>query len=474
MALHPSLALAQTPRLDSSSAAMHPTIFQLQAFGTARLPLVHSRAVLRHLRSGCGRCRRALAARLIPWMDEEPAAEAAATDAADCGPALGAAYVRAAARAARARASLLSTSRSAGPAERVLAILDEEGPRAIGRLPRSLLGMPAIEALLRQTYERGPANPYLRLRLAELAYDLAGAMQGPHPLLEQARCQAQIELANAYRVALDLGSAEQLLARAEERISRGGFDPLVEARLLFCRSLLLGDQSRPGPARAAIAAAMSIYRREARHKELARALGHDSLLLSDVLHDLSSSTSRARQVLLLLDPDEEPLAASCALHMICCNELQSGNWREALAMLRRHRRSMAVHDHGRNRARFARMEGELLGHEGDLAGAASAFAFSRRELEAIGQPYEAGTVALVWASVLRRRGDVQGAQAMVLEATGSLLRLEPHHELYVALMLLRTANRFSSTREEIPLEAMVRFLGHAEFNPSISLQSFLA
>jgi hypothetical protein len=143
-------------------------------------------------------------------------------------------------------------------------------------------------------------------------------------------------------------------------------------------------------------------------------------------------------------------------------------------MLRRRRRSMALHDHVRNRARFARMEGELLGHEGDLAGAASAFAFSRRELEAIGQPYEAGAVALVWASVLRRRGEVQGAQAMVMEATGSLLRLELHREVHVALMLLRTANRFSATREEIPLEAMVRFLCHAEFSPSIRFQSYLA
>ncbi|HYL05293.1 MAG TPA: hypothetical protein VE075_04600, partial [Thermoanaerobaculia bacterium] len=458
-----------TPR-----AAMHPTIFQLQAFGTARLPLVHRRAVLRHLRSGCGKCRRALAPRLIPWMDEEPAAEAASTDAAGCGPALAAAYLRAAARAARAGASLLAPSRSAGPAARALAILNEEGPQAIGRLPRSLLGMPAIEALLQQTYEMGPANPRLRIRLAELTYDLASTARGTQAPLEQARCRALIELANAYRVALDLRSAEQLLARAEERISRDGFDPLVTARLLFCQSLLLGDQSRPGPARAAIAAAISIYRREARRQDLARALGHDSLLLSDVLHDWSASTSRARQVLLLLGPDEEPLATACALHMACYNELQSGNWREALAMLRRHRRSMALHDHGRNRARFARMEGELLGHEGDLAGAASAFTFSRGELEAIGQPYEAGTVALIWASVLRRSGDVQGAQAMVMEATGSLLRLELSHEVYAALMLLRTTNRFSSTREEIPLEAMVRFLSHAEFNPSVRFQPFLA
>ncbi len=474
MDLYPPLPLTHLPGQDRSRAATHPTVFQLQAFGTPRLPPAHGRAVLRHLRGGCASCRRALAPRLIPWMDEDPAAEAAATDTAGCGPALAAEVLRAAARAARAGARPRPASRTASAADRALAILEEAGPQAIGRLPRGLLGLPAIEALLRRTYEAGPANPRLRVRLAELTYDLASTAREPHPRLEQARCRALVELANAYRTALDLGTAEQLLDRARERISRGGCDPLVEARLLYCQSLLLGDQSRPGPARAAIAAAMSIYRREARHQDLARALGHDSLLLSDVLHDAGSSTSRARQVLLLLDPDEEPLAAACAMHMICCNLLESGGWREALALLRRHRRAMTLHEHGRNRARFARLEGELLGREGDLAGAANAFALSRRELEAIGQPYEAGAVALVWASVLRRGGDVQGAQAMVLEATGSLLRLELHREVYVALMLLRTTNRFSATRDEIPLDAMVRFLGHAEFNPSIRLQPYLA
>src|SRR5205807_771628 len=99
--------------------------------------------------------------------------------------------------------------------------------------------------------------------------------------------------------------------------------------------------------------------------------------------------------------------------------------REALAILDRHRGTIVTHEHGRNRARVAKLEGELLGHAGDMENAAGAFALCRRELEAIGQPYEAGVWTLVWAKTLERRGELAAAQAVVAEATEKLLKLDP-------------------------------------------------
>jgi hypothetical protein len=454
---------------------MHPTTFQLNAFGTPRLPAAQSRVVLFHLRTGCGRCRATLAPRLIPWMDHEPAAEAAATNPANGGRTLAAAYLRAAARAARAGAKRTTLgSKSGGPVDQALAILNAEGPAAISRLPRQLFGLPAIAALLRQTYELGPFDPRLRVRLAELAYDLAQSTRGDGPEIKQLRCRAVIELANAYRVSLDLRTAQQLLHRAEEEIDRGGIHPLVEARLRCCQSMLFGDQTRPVPARAAIAAAMSIYRREAQTADLARALVQDALVLTDALRSYGLARTCHSQALLLLDPDEDPLVTGGAVTGLCNTALRLGDWREALATLRRHRQGMSFLNRGRNRARVARLEGELLAREGDMTGAASAFVFSRRQLMAIGQPYEANMVTLVWAAALRHRGDLDAAQALVAEATESLLRLDPHREVYVTLMYLRTANRFSPTRMDIPLDEMIQFLSNAEFNPSLRLQSYLS
>ena len=453
---------------------MHPTVFQLNAFGTSRLPPARTRTVLVHLRGGCARCRAALAPRLIPWMDPQPAAEAAAAEAARCGPTLAAAFLRAAARAARAASKPRSLPKPEGRTRQALAILDAEGPAAIGRLPRHLLGLPAIEALLHQTYTLGPGDPRLRLRLAELACDLAESARGDHPRLRQARCQAMIELGNAHRVTLDLHAAQQQFDRAAEEIARGGSDPLVAARLLYGQSVLFIDQSRPQPARTAAAAAMSIYRREAKPVDLARALTQDACVLSELLRDHVLSRDQCRHALLLLEPGEAPLVASAALTDMCYADMRLGNWREALATLRRHRQAILTHHRGRNRARIARLEGELLGYAGDRTGAGSAFAFSRHELEAIGQPYERGITTLAQATTLRRLGDLEASQALVAEATESMLRLDPYPEVHTALLVLRTANRFSETRAALPLEAIGHFLADAEFNPSIRLQPYLA
>jgi len=453
---------------------MHPTIFQLNAFGTSQLPPAQTRAVLRHLRRGCSRCRTALAPRLIPWMDPHPAAEAAATEAERCDRTLAAAYLRAAARAARAGSKRRPLGAPEGPTGQALAILDAEGPAAIGRLPRQLLGLPAIEALLHQAYTRGPADPRLRLRLAELAHDLAESTRSEEPRLRQVRCQAMIDLANAHRVALDLRAAQQQLDRAAEEVARGGIDPRLEGRMLHCQATLFRDQARSLPARATIEAAMSIYRREAEPVELARALGLCARVFFGVLHEYAPARACLRHALLLLEPGEEPLVTCAALMALCHTEMMMGNWREALTRFRRHRQSIQIHDRGVSRARIARLEGELLGRAGDVTGADSAYAFSRREVEAIGQPYEAGIVTLAWAAFHRRRGNLEAAQGLVAEATELLLRLDPPREVHAALMVLRTANRFSETRAALPLEAIGAFLSNAEFNPSIRLQSYLA
>src|SRR5260370_22534505 len=100
-------------------------------------------------------------------MGRHPGPAAAATEAARCGQTLAASYLRAAARAARAATRVRASPAKQGRTGQALAILDAEGPAAIGRLPRRLLGLPAIAALLHLTYTLGPADPRPRLRLAD-------------------------------------------------------------------------------------------------------------------------------------------------------------------------------------------------------------------------------------------------------------------------------------------------------------------
>lgn len=453
---------------------MHPTPFELQAFGHCRLPAVQSRSVLLHLRNGCAACRTVLAPRLIPWMDDDAAAEARATEPARYGRTVAAAYLGAAKRAARAGAKLRAAVGSASPSRRALAILHAEGPAAIGRLPRRLLGIPAIEALLRMAAKLSSSDPCLRLRLAELASDLAESGREEVHAFREIRCRATIELANAHRVNLNLGAAQHELDRAADDVARGGYDPLVEARLLQIQAGLYCDQSRAAASRNLMSGAKRIYRREARAPELAGALVGEAVLQMDVTGDLDLAQERCRDALDVLGSEPEPLIAGCALMNLCIIMEKTGRWREARATLDRYRRLIVLHERGRHRARINKLEGELLGQAGDMDNAARAFASCRRDLEAIGQPYEAGIWTLAWAAVLERRGELAAAQAVVAAATENLLKLDPHREVYLALICLRTTNRFSATRSTIPLAPMINFLSNAEFNPSLRLQSYLA
>ncbi len=453
---------------------MHPTIFELRSFGLPRLPAARGRAVLRHLRGGCGRCRATLAPRLIPWMDDGPAGEARATDPARCGRTLEAAYLRAAGRALTAAARPRSTIEGGRHVDQALAILDAEGPEAIGRLPRHLLGLPAIEALLHQTRTLGLRDPRLRLRLAELACDLAATARGEPCQMRRARSRATIELANAQRVALDLRAAQQQLDRAEEDLAGDRSERLLHARLLNIQGAIYADLSQPTAAQAASAAAMLIYRQEAQRVELASALISASCTFSDNLGDHEQEYALCQQALSLLGPGDDPRLAATALHGSSLALLRSGRWAEAFEALQSCHRLRGIPNRGRDHARLARLEGEILGRAGDLAGAARAFESARQELLIIDHRYEVGEVLLSWAATLMLRGDMVAAGRLIADATESMLRLDPHREIYLAMICLRTANRFPAIRQTLRLQPMIKFLGVAKFNPSIRLQSYLA
>jgi tetratricopeptide (TPR) repeat protein len=456
---------------------MHPTIFELNAFGSSRLPGAQGRAVLRHLRQGCARCRAALSARLILWLDEGPAAEARASDPRRHGRALVAEHLRAAARAFRAASKLRRSPDANVDVDHALAILEAEGPAAIGRMPRRLLGPAAVEALLHSTSTLGAPDPRVRLRLAELAYDLAYR----HPnnpsderRARELRCRAGVELANAHRVLNHLRLAQEELDRAREELLRGAHDPLIAARLLVIQGVVMTDRWNLADAHETLSAATRIYRRRGLILDLAQAAGlsrANVLMYSGKLEDALRWQSEAVQA---IDREREPAGAAVALHAMTGALLGLGRWREALDLQRRERAFLAAHSHGRNASLGEQLQGRLLSRAGDLQGAVRAFASCRGRLEALGYPFAAGIASLHWAAALEEHGDWAASRARVLEGTDLILRLDPAENVYSALMLLRTTRQFSATRDALPLEQMVEFFYRAVCNPDFRLDSFLS
>jgi tetratricopeptide (TPR) repeat protein len=452
---------------------MHPTIFELNAFGRCRLPEAQGRAVLRHLHQGCARCRAALSARLALWLDEGPAAEARASDPRRHGRALVAEHLRAAARAFRAASKLRRPPDANVDVDRARAILEAEGPAAIGRMPRRLLGPAAVEALLQATVTFGAYDPRSRLRFAELAYDLAHRDPSGERRARELRCRAGIELANAHRVLNDLRLAQEELDRAREELLRGAHDPAVAARLLVIQGVVMTDRWSHADAHETLCAAARIYRRRLLIQSVASTGASDANVLlrvgkfDDALHRFSSG-------LQVLGREGIPAFTAHAICGICCSQLELGRWREALDLLRRERAFLATHSHGRNASRIDQLEGRLLHRSGDLQGAVKAFTSCRDRLESLGYLYEAGTASLFWAAALEEHGDWDASRARIMEGTDLILKLNPADNVYSAVMLLRTTRQFSATRDALPLERMVEFLWRAEYYPDLRLDSFLS
>jgi tetratricopeptide (TPR) repeat protein len=451
---------------------MHPTIFELNAFGRCRLPPAQGRAVLLHLHRGCGRCRAALSTHLMLWMDEGPAAEARGSDPRHYGRALVAAYLRAARRAFRAATKRRTPHDADADVDHALARLEAEGPAAIGRMPRRLLGPAAVEALLRLTSTLGAPDPRLRLRFAELACDLAHRDTSDERRARELRCRAAVELANAHRVLTQHRLAQEQLDRAREELLRGDHDPLVAARLLVIQGLVLGDQWRPAAAYETLSGAVRIYRRRARLSDLAQAVvSCANLGLAGKFDEAQQCRFDALQV---LDREREPAVLAATLHGMYISLLETGRWREALDILRRERALLTAHAHGRNASRVAQIEGRLLHRAGDVEGAAKAFASSRDICKSHGYLHEAGVASLFWAAALEERGDWDGSRARILEGTDLILRRNPEGNVYSAAMLLRTTKQFSATRDTLPLDRVIAYFQRADTNPDLHLQSYLS
>jgi tetratricopeptide (TPR) repeat protein len=454
---------------------MHPSALQLQAFGRCRLLYAPARRVLEHLCRGCRGCWVVLSPYLIPWLDDEAAAEARATDAADAGPGLRAAYIEAAQRAARAAARLRSTETGEEAIRRVVKILEAEGVASLGRLPRHLMGRPAIGALLRLCREWGPADPSLRLRLAELASDLASWRQtGPagDAANRKLRFRGHIELAHTHRMLGEHRSAQEGLNLAGEELRQGEHDELLEAELIENQAALLGDQHRLRAAVAGMASAISVYRRRGVPGDLARALVRYANLYC-LAAKFQPALDNYQAALVIVDDVREPMVAGSAMQGSCETLLLDGRWGEALSLFRCSRPMIDRSLSALNGARTSRLEGRLLDRAGDAAGAARAYAHCRGVFTAFGKRYVAAVTLLDQAAALERQGDLAGSRTLVFEGTDKLLELQPQQEVFAALMLLRATRRFSAARPALSLDRVIDYLDAAEFNPSLRLQFYL-
>jgi len=232
----------------------HPRRAQLERFGRAgssetaeltELSRQENREIIRHLLSGCARCRR-VTERFLPLTAAVAAAGDDTMDAPehfDYAPAFAAAR-----RELGRRQRAFAIEQEAAPALLAeLAVHPFDGQWLMVTQQARFQSWALCDLLLEESREWGFQDPGRALDLAELG--AAAAAHLSHAVYGTARvndlaARAWATLANVERIRSDFRSAEKGFSRAEQLLREGTGDPLEKARILLLKASLRGNQGR--------------------------------------------------------------------------------------------------------------------------------------------------------------------------------------------------------------------------------------
>jgi tetratricopeptide (TPR) repeat protein len=226
----------------------HPRRAHLERFGSAGLSRQENLEVIRHLLSGCTRCRR-VTERFLPRTAREATAMEATAMAAmtaegfEYAPAFAAAH-----RELDRRQKAFTAERAVAPALLAELAAHPFDDRCLMIAHQARFQSWALCALLlEESREWGFQDPARSFDLAEL-----GAVAATHldptiyglARVNDLAARAWSTLANAEHIRSDFRSAEKGFARAEQLLKKGPGDPLEKAWLLLLKASLRGNQGR--------------------------------------------------------------------------------------------------------------------------------------------------------------------------------------------------------------------------------------
>jgi tetratricopeptide (TPR) repeat protein len=261
----------------AGKAGLHPTRAELEDFMLGKLSQRESREVILHLLSGCSRCQTVTAA--FWYAGASGASEDSRADRIE--PSDRFRYDRTMNRVLyrvrTARAGLETERAGARP---LMAELDAQ-PRdrwpALVQADARFHTWGFCELLLDRSREARDLGRDLGEAglCAGLTVSLAGRIDtSVHPdvLVQELTARAWTALADVWREAGDLRSAEENLRRAEAHLLRGTGDRLERARLLERKAALRTSQERPEEAARLLSRAILLYRRLGQWERVGRIL----------------------------------------------------------------------------------------------------------------------------------------------------------------------------------------------------------
>jgi tetratricopeptide (TPR) repeat protein len=433
----------------------HPSPERLGRFALGDLAAADADAIVVHLMRGCPRCRAEVEAHLrlaLTPAAHPPAAARADLDAYDRAveAALAAVLLHgvAAVKVRERTRRLLAELRAGGtlavlapPAPpRVESSVVTKAPRSERHAPASLRSrepriFPCFDAALIYSWELRQDDPRRMIELALYATALAPRLgEDGYTAAQVADFQARAwgELANAYRVADDLGRAEEAIARAFEHCEHGTGDEGLRARLLSLHASVLGSRGRLRAALEALARVRAIHLHRGDRHHAGRALIQAGYCLGyGGLSELALET--VDEGMAMIDAELDPGLYVNALHnhielLVCC-----GRFQEAQVLLRRHRSRLLAGQGLHNRLRLKGIEGRLEAGLGNLARAERASMTAYRRWRKAGSRRMAAVLELDLAAVRIRQGRLDEAQQLIESAVRTLEEIGAPAEIMTVL-----------------------------------------
>lgn len=329
------------------------------------------------------------------------------------------------------------------------------------------------ELLCEESERVAPADARRAVELAELAVELAGALEEWQPAEElwlfELRANAWAHLGNARRVLGEMRSAREAFTKADE-LWRAGADSMgdvlgYEARILAMKASFLAADRRPAEARAALDQALQAE--PAGSLRLALVIGKAKLLGEEGESDFA--VSLLQEVTPQIDRVAEPRLLLCARHNLLGLLTIAGRHDEAEALLPEVAALSHALDNDLDLVRLRWAEGRLAAGKGEAEQAITLLSSVRDELSSRGVGYDTALVSLELALVYARSGRFEEVRAIARDIIPLFLVQDVHREAIAALTVFVQAAEAGSA--DLALIAQVTdYLARAQGNPGLRFE----
>ncbi len=448
----------------------HPTPEALEQFVLGQLAAPEMREIARHLMTGCQQCQEVTACLWEPAEVEDPLAlaggEAGSEGARD---GYDEVLDRVFARIIAAE-TVIEEQRAVGRKlfEELMQLPEARRHLLLSNSQRFRNRM-LCERLIEQSHEDGFNEPRRAIEIANLATLVADRLEpgdcGGEEAQNSLRARTWAQLGNAFRVNLQLASAERAFAVAESLLEEGPIAMLDRARVHVLLASLRLDQRRFAEALQLFDRASFLYKKLGQWSLLGRTLLQKAMVCSEA-GDAENEMRLLRQALDLIDPQADPRVFLAARHSLVIALNESGRSREAFALLFHTRPLYLKMGDRMNLLRLRWLEGQVALGLQRVEQAEVAFREVREGFLELGHDFDAALAALDLAGVFILQGRSSDVRRVAEETLAVFQAHETHQQALAAVLAFCTAARLDQAELEL-IRNVSGFLKRARNNPDL-------